>query len=237
MRKKLAHSQLSNASTFQMYLRQMTTLAENVFEFNNMPDFIDIPFLNKTLVAEGSIAFFKDDVLGLLALPYVNYGLLDVYDRPISIEVISPTGYNKVLNEGEFVIMYDNNGRYPIIDDIIQYASRIALDTRTIDSNIAQQKSSRIWQVPHGMEKSVKDLVNNIDGFESTILAYDNMSLDNINVDLKPAPYVADKIDIHKEKDWNEFLRLIGVSNMNFQKKERNIRDEVIASQGRYNCK
>lgn len=43
---------------------------------------------------------------------------------------------------------------------------------------------------------------------------------------------MADKIDLHKEKDWNEFLRLIGVANMNFQKKERNIKDEVLASQG-----
>ena len=41
-----------------------------------------------------------------------------------------------------------------------------------------------------------------------------------------------DKIDLHKEKDWNEFLRLIGIANMNFQKKERNIKDEVLASQG-----
>jgi len=31
---------------------------------------------------------------------------------------------------------------------------------------------------------------------------------------------------------WNEFLRLIGIANMNFQKKERNIKDEVMASQG-----
>ena len=232
MKKKLIHSQLSNYSTYQMYLHQMLTLAENVFSFKNMPEFIDIPFINKTLVRQGSIAFFKDKVLGLLALPFHNIGGLDVYGRPKSIEAISPTGYSKILKPDEFVIMYDNNGRYPIYLDICQYAERVAHDTRVIDSNLEQQKSSRIWQVPSGMEKTVKDLVNSIDGFESTILAYDNMSIDNIHVDLVPAPFVTDKIDIHKEKDWNEFLRLIGVANMNFQKKERNIKDEVLASQG-----
>lgn len=237
MNKKLIHSQLTNYKTYQMYQRQMLTLAENVFNFKNMPDYIDIPFLNKTLVRQGCIAFFKDEVLGVLALPFHNIGKLDVYGRPKSIQVISPTGYNKVIkNPNDFVIMYDNNGRYPIYLDICQYAERIAQSTRVIDSNLEQQKSSRIWQVPNGMEKTIRDLVNNIDGFESTILAYDNMSIDNIHVDLVPAPYVADKIDIHKEKDWNEFLRLIGVANMNFQKKERNIKDEVLASQGRYNC-
>ena len=31
---------------------------------------------------------------------------------------------------------------------------------------------------------------------------------------------------------WNEFLRLIGIANMAYQKKERNIRDEITAMQG-----
>lgn len=67
---------------------------------------------------------------------------------------------------------------------------------------------------------------------ENTVITYDNLDLDDTTLVLAPAPYVADKIDIHKEKDWNEFLRVIGIANMNFQKKERNIKDEVLASQG-----
>ena len=68
-------------------------------------------------------------------------------------------------------------------------------------------------------------------GIETT-LTYKDIDLDDINVILEPAPYIADKVDMHKEKDWNEFLRLIGIANTNFQKKERNIKDEVLASQG-----
>ena len=67
---------------------------------------------------------------------------------------------------------------------------------------------------------------------ENTVLTYEDINLDDIQLILEPAPYVADKIDIQKEKLWNEFLRLIGIANMNFQKKERNIKDEVLASQG-----
>lgn len=67
---------------------------------------------------------------------------------------------------------------------------------------------------------------------ENIVIAYDNLDLDDTTLILEPAPFVADKIDIHKEKIWNEFLRLIGIANMNFQKKERNIKDEVLASQG-----
>lgn len=232
MRKQLINSQLSNFKTYQMYLRQLLTLAENVFEFENMPTFIDTAYLNKNLLRNGSIAFFKDEVMGLLALPYVNIGTLDVYGRPNKIKVMSQNTYTRTLSRDEYVIMYDNNGRYPLFLDITQYAERIALDTRTIDINILQQRTPRFWKTSSDKEKSIRDIINNVDGLENTVLTYEDINLDDIQLVLEPAPYVADKIDIQKEKIWNEFLRLIGIANMNFQKKERNIKDEVFASQG-----
>lgn len=233
MKRKLINSQLSNFKTYEMYKRQLLTLAENVFEFSNMPKYIDTAYLNKTLLRQGSIAFFVDEVLGLLALPYQNIGKLDVYGRPTSIQVTSQNGYTKLLrNQDDFVIMYDNNGRYPLWLDVLQYAERIALDTRTTDINIAQQKTPRFWKTKTEKVKSIQDLVNNVDGNENTVIAYEDLDLDDTTLVLAPAPFVADKIDLHKEKDWNEFLRLIGIANMNFQKKERNIKDEVLASQG-----
>lgn len=233
MKQKLIKSQLSNYKTYEMYKRQLLTLAENVFEFKNMPKYIDTAFLNKNLLWQGSIAFFVDEVMGLLALPYTVLGKLDVYGRPKQIIVMGRNGYRKKLtNTDDFVIMYDNNGRYPLYLDIVQYAERLALDTRTIDINIAQQKTPRFWKTSTENERTVRDLVNNVDGNENTVIAYKNLDLDDTSIVLEPAPYVADKIDIHKEKDWNEFLRLIGIANTNFQKKERNIKDEVQASQG-----
>ena len=232
MKAKLINSQLTNFKTYEMYKRQLLTLAENVFEFKNLPNFIDVAFLNKVLLRQGSIAFFVDEVMGLLALPYISMGKLDVYSRPVKIQVYGQNGYSKVLNQNEFVIMYDNNGRYPLWLDILQYAERIALDTRTTDINIAQQKTPRFWKTSSEKVKSVQDIINNVDGLENTVLSYNNIDLDDTTLVLAPAPFVADKIDLHKEKDWNEFLRLIGIANMNFQKKERNIKDEVLASQG-----
>jgi len=99
-------------------------------------------------------------------------------------------------------------------------------------STFGQQKTPRIFKTKQEQERSVKDLVNNIDGFENVVITYDNIDLNDTDVILAPAPYVADKIDMHKEKDWNEFLRLIGVANISYQKKERQISDEINAMQG-----
>lgn len=232
MAKKLVNSQLSNFSTYKMYERQLLTLAENVFEFVNLPEFIDVPYMNKNLLRKGSIAFFVDEVMGLLALPYTPIGNLDVYGRPTKIQAVSRNGYTRTLSRDEFVIMYDNNGQYPLFLDIIQYAERLGLDTRTCDINILQQRTPRFWKTKTEKEKSIKDLVNNIDGFSETIITYDNIDLDDSNIVLSPAPYVAGQVDEHKDKIWNEFLRLVGISNLQYQKKERNIRDEITAMQG-----
>lgn len=232
MKKKLVNSQLANFSTYQMYLRQLLTLAENVFEFEDLPEFIDVAYLNKQLLRKGSVAFFKDDVMGVIALPYTNIGTLDVYGRPKTIQVIARNGYTRTLKQGEFVIMYDNNGRYPLLLDIYQNAERIALCKRVIDINIAQQRTPRIWLTNSDKKRSVEDLVNEIDGNVERVLAYDNINVEDLQAVCEPAPFVADKIDIHLEKEWAEFFRLIGVANLVEQKRERLIQDEMTASMG-----
>lgn len=230
---KLRNSQLTNLNTYRLYLRQALSLAENVFKFENLPEFIDVAYMNKCLLNKGAIAFFYEETLGtVVALPFVKYGSLDLYGRYKTIQVIGSNGYTRVLKEDEFVIMYDNYGKYPLYLDIIQYAERLALYERICDVNIGQQRTPRIWQTSSDMERTVRDLLNDIDGLTESVTSYKNLQVDKINAILQPAPYIADKVTERKEKLWNEFLRLIGVANVTVQKKERNIKDEIMASQG-----
>lgn len=75
-------------------------------------------------------------------------------------------------------------------------------------------------------------MINNVDSFENLVATYEDLDLDDIQIVLEPAPFVADKVDLSKDKIYNEFLRLIGISNLSYQKKERNIKDEITAMQG-----
>lgn len=233
MKKRMINSQISNYKTYLMYKRQMKTLAENVFKFNNLPEYIDVAYLNKTLLNDGAIAFFKDEVLGVIALPFSSYGKLDVYGRPNQIYVWGQNGYHEVLDKNQYVIMYDNNGKYPLVLDIAQMAERVALAVRTQDVNIIHQRTPRIWKTSKDTEKSVKDLINEIDTMVETVVTYDSK---NVLTDLQsvqaPAPYVTDKLDDHLKELFAEFYRLIGVANVQIQKKERYITDEMQASQG-----
>ena len=226
--------QLDNYKTTSMYKRQYVALAENVYNIVNLNEvapYMDYSYVNKQLVYQGSIAFFMDEYLGLLALPYNNVGRLDVYGRPITIQVYGRNGYVRKLEKGEYVIMYDNRSKQALITDIMQYAERISLIQRTMDINITQQRTPRIWKTKTENEKTIKDLIDGVSANDEAILTYDNLEIDDTNIVLSPAPFVADKLSEQKDKLWNEFLRLIGIANTSFQKKERNIRDEIFISQ------
>lgn len=233
MRRKIINSQLSNLSTYEMYKREFISLAENVFIFRNIPKFIDMAYINKKLLRSGAVAFFYEEVLNtIVALPFINIGNLDLYGRPKTIEVMGQNGYSRILKRGEFVIMYDNNSRLPIWIDILQYAERYAMITRTIDINIVQQRTPRVWKVPSGQEKTFRDMINNVDSLVENVTTYSSVSIDDVTCILEPAPYVADKLEDSKNKIYAEFLRLIGIANLQEQKKERMIKDEMMATLG-----
>lgn len=234
MSKKNGISQINNIKTTDMYRRQFVSLAMNVFNIKNLNEyapFMDYSYVNQELVYKGRIAFFMDEYLGLLALPFVNIGKLDLYGRPIDIQVIGKNGYTRKLTRNEYVIMWDNRSKQALIYDILQYSERIAQIQRTIDINIAQQRCPRIWKTKSENKKTIQDLIDGISSNNEAIVTYDTLELDDTTAILEPAPFVADKLSEQKDKIWNEFLRLIGVANSSFEKKERNIKDEIFISQ------
>ena len=225
MKTKTVNSQLYNFKTYLNYKDKMLALALNVFQFKNIDPFIDMSRVNYSLLCNGSIAFFKDDVTGnLLALPYTPVGSLDIYGRPQAIRVIPYFGaYNRTLykKNKEFVIMYDNEARLPLYSQLIASAERMALIKRTIDINISQQSTNRIWTAPEEKIATLKGLLEQVDSKVNTIVGYDGLDINEINSILNIAPYVADKLNDAKKEEWSEFLEMIGITSSVTQKKER----------------
>lgn len=233
MKKQIINSQISNVKTLQMCLRKMISLAKNVFVFEGLDNFIDMSYVNSVLLKQGQIAFFYDDVIEkYLMLPFSTIGPLDIYNRPNKIKVFGLNGYDRTLNKDEYVILYDNDGKYPIFLDIVQNAERVARIKRTIDINVGQQRTPRIWTGPQEQILTLKNLLNSVDSMEEKVLAYDNINLDQIQCCLQPAPFVADKLRIELKEEWSEFFQLVGISNVSINKKERMIKDEMISSLG-----
>lgn len=234
MRSKLINTQLSNFKSYKNYLDKMMLLAMNVFQFKGIDNYVDMSVINYELVTKGSVAFFKDEVMEMVvALPYSNVGKLDMYGRPTQIMARAKNGqYYRLLNKDEFVIMYDNESKIPIYSNILSTSERLALIKRTLDINIRQQQTPRFWKTSEENQRTIKDMINQVEADVETIVTYDNIDLDDTTLVLSPAPYVADKLNEAKKEEWAEFLELIGISNLSVQKKERVIRDEIMSTMG-----
>ena len=234
-RKNRTFAEISNFKTIQAYFFELKAIAASVYSYENMPSSVYLPFLKRTLVEKGAIVFFREDVTGeLIALPLEGHEKeVDIYGRPRGIRAIGQNGYqSRLLSFDECVVMYDNILHIPILYYIKQFAERLAMCTRIADVNIFNQKTPRIVSTTQEMEQSVKRLMADIDALEERIIVYKNLITDDIDVKLDPVPYVTDKIDMHKEKIFAEFLRFIGIASITEQKKERMIQSEVMASQG-----
>lgn len=236
MKSKTVNSQLYNYKTYLNYKSKMLGLALNVFQFKNIDPFIDMSLVNYSLFANGSVAFFKDDVTGqLMAMPYNSVGSLDMYGRPQAIRPIPYYGaYNRTLykKRNEFVIMYDNMARVSLLPMLTASAERLALIKRGIDINISQQMTNRIWSVPQEQELTLKKVLEQVDANVENILSYKGLDINSINSILNVAPYVADKLNEAKKEEWTEFLETIGITSNVVNKKERLITDEVFTSMG-----
>lgn len=225
---------LNSINTFTDIFQRMVNIANSVFLFDNAPKSIDPLWVNNKLLRNGSIAFFEDDVMKeLYALPYECVGVRDLYGKPIRIRCIGQNGYHsKVLSPEEYVIMYDNTSLMPLLLSIRQLAMRIAKCDRTIDINISQQKTPRILKSTNNNILTIKSFLDRIENYEEAIVTFQDLALDDLEFVLAPAPFVSDKVAETKEKLWKEFYNLVGVSNVDIEKKERLISDEVINSMG-----
>lgn len=236
MKTKTVNSQLSNYKTYLSYKDRMIALATNVFQFDGIDPFIDMSKINYSLLSLGSVAFFKDDETGqLMASPYVATGFRDFYGRPQFIKPIPYFGaYNRTLykSKNEFVIMYDNEARIPLLPQILESAERLALIKRTIDVNVRQQLTNRIWEVPEELYLTYKKMFEQIDSNVENIAVTKGIDVTKANAIMTPAPFVVDKLNEAKKEEWSEFLELIGIANNSINKKERLITDEVFTSMG-----
>lgn len=225
-------SAILNDKTYMQYYNRLTELAISMFEWKNVPESIDPRFLELALFTEGMAVFFEDEVLGHLALQVMIGGQLDVYRVPTIRKAYATNGYNKELDQTNSVIIYNNYLRTNSLLDIEMYARRIYELERTIDVNVKQQKTPKIIQCNENQRLVMRNLYMQYDGNEPYIFGDKNLDLNNVKVFDTTAPYVADKLNQLKREIFNEALTYLGISNVNIQKKERLLSDEVTRNMG-----
>lgn len=230
--KSFVDSATRNNITFQHYYNRLTELAISMFEWKNLPDSVDPRFLELTLFSDGMCVFFKDEVLGELALQTMIGGQLSVYRIPKIRRAYATNGYNKKLDDTDSVIIFNNMIHTNSIRDIEMFAERLYNIDRTIDVNVNAQKTPVLITCNENERLTMKNIYKEFDGNAPVIYANKGFDPKSVNVLKTDAPFVADKLYQLKTQIWNEALTYLGISNINVQKKERLLTDEVTRNLG-----
>lgn len=226
-------SAILNNRTYVQYVNRLTELAISMFEWTGLPESVDSRYIELHLFSNGCMVYFDDEVMGNLCLDCTYNGGLDVYGYPILRRAYSSyNGYNRLLKDSNSVIIWNNLLHIPSEADIRAYARRLWMLDRIIDVNANAQKTPILVQGNEKQRLSLINLYKEYDGNAPVIFGDSSLNTDGLKSISTGAPYVSDRIYELKTQIWNEALTYLGISNINIQKKERLITDEVTRNQG-----
>lgn len=226
-------SAILNNLTYLQYINRLTELAICMFEWKNLPASVDQRYLELHLFETGCMVYFDDDILGNLCLDCIANGRLGVYGDPILRRAYSGyNNYQRLLKESNSVIIWNNYLHTNSILDVKMFAKRLYNIDRIIDVNANAQKTPVLVQGTEKQRLTLLNLYKEFDGNAPFIFGDKNLDLSALKSIQTGAPYVCDKLYQLKTQIWNEALTYLGISNINIQKKERLITDEVTRNQG-----
>jgi hypothetical protein len=223
-------SMLVNDRTMIDYLDRLRMLATSLFTWKNLDKYAGTGasrFLEQSLYEQGRACFVKDDELGYLALKVNPSDKLNIYMLPTKVNAWS-LGYNKEFEFDDIVYIMNNELQKPTLESLELFAYRLYETERTIDINLQAQKTPILIEGDTKTILTLKNVYMQYSGNTPFIFGNKQFDISNkLNVLKTDAPYLIDKLDVHKHQIFNDALTVLGIDNANTDKKERLIVNEV----------
>lgn len=223
-----------NNRIFIYYYHRLVELAISMFEwYGEVPKSIDTRFLELGLFTDGYMLYFNDDVLGDLALRTTIGGGFNVYNIPIVRRAYASNGYQKVCNEENSVIIYNNLMHTNTLPTMEMFAQRLWQYDRTGDINVNAQKTPILLIAKNEAQRlALTNLYQKYEGNVPAIMGSKSLADLDVKTLQTNAPFVADRVYNLKINIWNEALEYLGIPSVANEKRERMIDREVEQSMG-----
>ena len=229
-------AQLMNSFTYNDYLERMKKICLSMFEWQNLPDTMNARYLEMCLYYKGQAALLKDDTYGFINTQAADSGYINIYGLPTLLNCWSYS-YNSQRNlyvpdsddseQDSCILVMNTFERVPTCATIELFAKRLAEAQRTIDINLAAQRTPCLVLTDKNQEFTLRQMYAQYEGNSPVIYANkDQLNPEAIKTIDTQAPYVIDKLMGYKREIWNEFLSFIGVSNLS-EKRERLVTAET----------
>ena len=231
IKKYITYADTRNSEVFWYNFNRLKLKAISMFEWINLPKEIDERYLELMLCQNGYVCFFKDqlvpDVDTYFALQCTLGGRFNVYNIPTVYQIYTASGYNTRRTAEDSVIIYNNLLHSPTVPLLMYHAYNIANVERTIEINLNQLKRPYIFLVPENQRYTFIKLVNDIKNNQDVIIGNKDLNLDNLNPINTITPNNTLDLYTLKKRYYNEALTDMGINNLNVDKKERLVSDEV----------
>lgn len=215
-----------NNATFIDYFNRMRLIATSLFTWKGLDDIGgNSRFMEKVLFEDGRAVFVNDPELGYLNVRVNPSDTLTIYELPSKIEAWS-LGYHKKFLFDDVVYIMNNELQLPTTSTIELFARRLYETERAIDVNLKNTKTPIMFECDPKSVVTMKNLMMKFDGNEPFVFGNKGIS-EKVNAIYTNAPYLIDKLELHKHNIWDEFLTFIGINNANTDKKERLITAEA----------
>lgn len=231
--KKISETALAliiNDRTMNDYIDRLKMLSVSLFTWKGLDDIAGTGasrFLELSLYEDGKGVFVKDDELGYMALKVSPSDKLNVYMLPVKVMCWS-IGYNKQYAFDDVVYIMNNELQKPTREFMELFAYRLYETERTIDINLQAQKTPILIEGDTKTILTLKNVYMQYSGNTPFIFGNKQFDISNkLNVLKTDAPYIIDKLDVHKHQIFNDALTVLGIDNANTDKKERLITNEV----------
>ena len=231
--KKMTETDLAmiiNNATYDDYMSRLKLLAISLFTWENLDEIAGFgasKFLEQVLYETGRACFVKDEKMGFMALRVNPTDKFNVYELPTQVEAFS-IGYNQKYDFDEIVYIMNNELEIPTFNTLSLIGYRLFETERTIDTNLIAMKTPILIEGDTKTILTLKNVYMQYSGNTPFIFGNKKFDLSNkLNVLKTDAPYLIDKLELHKHELWNEALTFLGIDNANTDKKERLITDEV----------
>ena len=231
--KKISETELAmiiNDRTMIDYIDRLKMLAISLFTWKDLDKYAGTGasrFLELSLYEDGKGVFVKDSELGYMALKVNPSDKLNIYNLPTKVMAWS-IGYNKEFAFDDVVYIMNNELQKPTREFMELFAYRLYETERTIDINLQAQKTPILIEGDTKTILTLKNVYMQYSGNTPFIFGNKQFDISNkLNVLKTDAPYIIDKLDIHKHQIFNDALTVLGIDNANTDKKERLITNEV----------
>lgn len=241
--------------------RNITELALNRFKWTGFPESVDTRFVEMSLLYNNcAVAYWDRDYDKFLVVRGAGAGSVNMVDNPVAFTVFGPgvptkqsgdtapvmyrskvigaympmvhVDLDESVKREKCVPIWPNYLRYPDIDTVRIYSTRLSTVDRTLEINTHNARQVKVLTSTANTQLSVANLSRAQDDGTQVVTVTGAMDPSTaISVlDLGVLPDQYEKLSILRGRWWNECMTLLGIDSANQDKKERLVTAEVGAN-------